>query len=162
MRLSRSPLPSTPEMPSAAAASAASVWSRNAVKSRIPLAGVVAQDALGDLETVQDRHAEVEQHQIGAELAVALERLAAVGRLADDVDELVQIEHRAQQEAQIRLVVDDQHPDRPGQIGRRGHHHAAVSSLITLGSRSRSVLDTQRLMPISAACARTTSSRKAL
>src|SRR3546814_5499862 len=61
---------------------------------------MVVQHPLGHLQTAEDRHALVEHQHVGADLRVALERLGAVARLAGDVYVGLEVEHRAQEQAQ--------------------------------------------------------------
>ena len=64
---------------------------------------------LHHLEAVQLRHLDVEEDQLGVELADRLDRLEAVGAFADDLDVGVVSQVFAQQRARQVFVVHDQH-----------------------------------------------------
>ena len=85
-------------------------------------------------EAVHSGHGEVEQHEVGRELRCLLERLRAVGRLADD-GEPVLGEQRAERLPGERVVVDEEDADGHGVlIGRGGRadegEHAACRARI--------------------------------
>ena len=60
------------------------------------------------LDPVEQRHADVHQHDVGAQRARELDRLLAVAGLADDLHLAGRLEHRAEARAHQRLVVGDQ------------------------------------------------------
>ena len=72
------------------------------------------------LETAEPRHRDVHEDDVGAERAADVDRLEAVGRLADDLDVLGRREERAEPLAQERVVVRDHDPN--------GGHGAAPPS----------------------------------
>ena len=61
---------------------------------------------------VDTGHPEVHQDHVRTQAARELDRLGAVGRLADDLELGVAREHAAQAVADDRVVVDDEEPDR--------------------------------------------------
>ena len=89
------------------------------------------EHAAGRLDAVELGHADVHQHDVGGELARLLDRLQAVGGLADDVEVVLGVEDHPEARAHERLVVGDQHPHRA---------HAAASTVVssaTSGSFAR-------------------------
>ena len=68
-------------------------------------------------DAVAPWHHQVHQDHVGVELGGALERLVAVGRLADDLEALLEREERPQPLAHDRVVVDDQDADRVRPLG---------------------------------------------
>ena len=90
-----------------------------------------------DLEPVDPRQHQVEQHEVGRRLAEAVERLDAVAR--GDHAEALGLEVAGEHLADHRLVVDDQH------LRHGGHHAPAVlrnpcavtAAPLAVASRSR-------------------------
>ena len=64
------------------------------------------------------RHAHVHQHDVGGRDRQRLERLAAVGRLADDAHVGLGVDHELQPGAHERLVVDEEDADHAGIAAR--------------------------------------------
>src|SRR5207302_4280502 len=71
----------------------------------------VERDLAGRLESVEDRHPDVHQDHIGIRLARKLDGVAAVFRLADDLDAVLGVEQGAEPGAHERLVVCQQYAD---------------------------------------------------
>ena len=67
--------------------------------------------ALDRADAVEPRHDEVHEHDVGLERRDRRERRLAVGRLADDLDVVLQLEERAQALAHDGVVVDDEDGD---------------------------------------------------
>jgi hypothetical protein len=78
-------------------------------------------DAAGGADPVQDGHAHVGHHHVGAQPGDQLEPARAVVGLADHVDALV-LEQPGQRQAHVAVVVDQQHAQRPdGRVGSVRH-----------------------------------------
>jgi hypothetical protein len=75
-------------------------------------ARVDTPDFIGCLHAIHHRHADIEQHDIGIEIAHLLESLPAVFRLAANPrDSLAEFaEHGASGAAGSRMIVDEQNP----------------------------------------------------
>src|SRR4051794_18942911 len=71
------------------------------------------EDAPRRLEPVELGHADVHQHDVWAQGAGLVDRLAPVGRLADDLDLGLRVEDHAEAGADERLVVDEEDADHP-------------------------------------------------
>ena len=69
-------------------------------------------DARGRLDAVEVRHHQIHDHDVRPELLGTLDGLAAVGRLADDLDVVVQLEEIAHPATDHRVVVDEEDADR--------------------------------------------------
>jgi hypothetical protein len=65
----------------------------------------------GDLDAVLARHADVDEADVGPELAGEADRLGPVGSLGDHFDVGLVLEDQAQAAADHRLVVGEQNPD---------------------------------------------------
>ena len=63
-------------------------------------------------EAVFVRHAQVEEEDIGHELAQHLDAIVPIGSLADDDDCIVAVEELAQTFTEDEVVVCDQYPNR--------------------------------------------------
>ena len=63
-----------------------------------------------DVETGESRHLDVQEYQVGLELADGLQRFAAIAALPDDLDVVGDAQPQLQAAARQRLVVDQQGP----------------------------------------------------
>src|ERR671919_1010542 len=63
------------------------------------------------LDSIHVGHADVHQDDVGSQLAHAVDRLPAVGSLADDLEPGLRVEEQSEAGAHELLVVDDQHAD---------------------------------------------------
>ena len=91
----------------------------------------VAQELGCRSEAVEHGHPDVHQHDVGLRGAHDVDRLAAVGRLAHDLDVWLRVDEHADSGAEQRLIVDEHHPDRahdPPPIGRVPRTTKAPSS----------------------------------
>ena len=80
----------------------------------------LARQALGGLDAVHDRHADVEQHHVGVQQLGLLDRLAAGRGLAHDLDVVGRRrQQRAHPLADDRVVVGDQDPDHSDRLLER-------------------------------------------
>ena len=79
----------------------------DAVRTTTSQPGAAARRRGSAVEAVEPGHREVEQDEVGREPARRLDRLRAVGGLADDV-EAVLLEQRGERLAGERVVVDDE------------------------------------------------------
>ena len=77
-------------------------------------------DLARGLEAVEHRHAHIHQDEVRAELPRELDRLAAVARLADDLDPLVCREDRLERLGEQPVVVGDEDAERLRLLAR-GH-----------------------------------------
>jgi hypothetical protein len=73
----------------------------------------------GRLDPIHRRHPDVHQHDIGREQANEAERLHARAGLTDHL-EVPRLEQRQERLTEAGVVVDDEHPDRPGVTNRAG------------------------------------------
>ena len=78
------------------------------------VAGASSRNRSIALDAVQARHDEVHEHDVGLQGGDGVERGLAVGRLADDLDVVLQLEERPQALAHDRVVVDDEDADHAG------------------------------------------------
>src|SRR5215210_4813455 len=81
--------------------------------------GKLGLDRRRRLDSVEDRHEEVHQDDIGAQLARGGDGQLAVLSLADDLDVAEKLEEAAKAATHDGVVVDEEHPDRRG----RGVRH---------------------------------------
>ena len=81
----------------------------------------VATIAAGRLDAVDPGHPDVHQDDVGAQPAAQLDRLAAVGRLADDRDVVLALRIMPEAGPDERLVVGEQDADHasPNRYGSR-------------------------------------------
>ena len=79
---------------------------------------VVGDDPAGRLEPVEAGHLDVHQHDVGPSQAREIDRVAAVDRLADDLQVGLRLEDRAESRTHERLIVGDQY--------RHGHRGEAT------------------------------------
>jgi hypothetical protein len=79
--------------------------------------------AVGDLarggDPVELGHADVHEHDVGREAPGAVDRLAPRGRLADDLDVGLRVQHHAEAGAGERVIVDEQDADAHAASGIR-------------------------------------------
>ena len=102
--------------PLAPARSAAKTYSSTSwvVRMMIRAAAAGGDDPPSRLDPVDDRHADVHQHDVGPSALDQRDRLGAVGGLADDLDVVAGVEDHAEAAAHERLVVGDQDADAHG------------------------------------------------
>ena len=79
----------------------------------------LALDQRGRGDAVEARHAHVHQHDVGGRDRQRLDRLAAVGRLADDGHVGLGVDHELEAVADQRLVVGDEDADHDAGIAAR-------------------------------------------
>ena len=69
-------------------------------------------EASGRFDPVEDRHADVHQHDVGSEALDDLDRVETIGGLTDHLDVGLGVEDRLEAGAHDVLIVDHDHPDR--------------------------------------------------
>ena len=100
------------------------------------------QQPPGRLDPVDLRHAHVHQDDVRRDAARQLDRLAPVGRLADDLEVGLRLEDHPEAGAHECLVVDDQHPHRPSSV--RGPLEDALVLAVGEVCRTLTLLRPQR------------------
>ena len=89
-----------------------SFWS-NVVSTTIVGGSRLAQDLLGRGQTVELRHPDVHQHDLGLDEGRLADRLVAVLGLGDDLDVALGLQDHPEAGAHELLVVGDEDPDHP-------------------------------------------------
>ena len=117
--------------PEAPARSASTMYSSRPKVVRIRT--LAAGELAGRLDPVEPRHADVHQDDVGTQAAHQLDRLLAVGRLADHFDPRCRVEHAAEARPGDRLVVGDR---APGSCSCREAHGQAGGDAGSRGARS--------------------------
>jgi hypothetical protein len=84
-----------------------------------------ASELAGGLDAVDARHPDVEEADVGTQLACHGDRLVTVRCLADDLDPGLRVEDHGEPGADQELVVGDHHPD-----GHRGTCRGRVASTV--------------------------------
>ena len=118
----------------------------------IPTRGRGVLEQRDRLEAVEPGHREVEQQDVGLQLADALDAGRGVAGLADDAHVGVLLQREAQQRAQLGHVVAQEHADLSSLMRRGGSFFSTTtagvarrrspgpSSIAVPGSPSRSVM----------------------
>ena len=100
--------------------------------------GKLLLDLTDGRDTVQDGHDQVHQDDVRLERTGLVDRVAAVGRLADDLEVVVQSEEHAQPLTDDRVVVGEQDADHGGiQLPAEGSTRRKGIARPTLHRRSR-------------------------